>query len=495
MQVKHSRLPLLVIILTLMALSFIVGRQYSSYPSPFPPHNLIAALGGAGGENSGVEDISLKPVEAFNEVVAALRQNYVDGIDAEKETTLTYAAIRGLLGGLQDPYTRFLDPQEFRDFQEENSGKFQGIGATLESVPVPDPADKEKHSDAEIPVTLFRCKVCGADWENPLSYHIDRMSKNGFEATFTHELPLYRQYRVAVVAPIPGGPAEKAGIKPGDQIVKIGDTSTFGMDLNEAVKLIRGPSGTMVNLLIKRKDVSKPLSFSIVRGDIVIPTVESKSLPDGIGYLRINTFNGQSNDKVAEGLKDLRKAGMKALLLDLRNNPGGSLDVCLSVASQLLPSGPIVLIQSKGDEARTESTPKSSQGLGMPLVVLVNGGSASASEILAGALQDRKAAKLVGERTFGKGLVQTVGRMQDGSGLIITTAKYFTPLHHDVNQHGIMPDVQVKQPDSERENIKFLADKDLQAQEGIKLLKSEMAAPGKAAGGSRATSPTLTTAH
>jgi len=480
---KIHKIRLMILVIALMAISFYAGRNYGPQAYSLSPRDLFAALNGGANAEGGADELSLKPVVAFQETLSALRQNYVTGVSKEQETKLTYAAIRGLLAGLEDPYTRFLDPEEFKRFQEENLGHFEGIGAILEMAQSIDPAKEGRKGKEDAALSLFRCKICGSDWENLLSYRIARLSQNGFEAEYTHEPPFYRHYRVTVVAPISGGPAEKVGLRAGDQIVKVNDTSTFGLPIDEVVKLIRGPAGTPVELLIVRKGVEQPIPFKIVRRDVDSPTVESKLLPDKIGYLRLENFSdGNAAKKFEAGLNDLREKGMKALLLDLRNNGGGNLDVCLKIAAQLLPSGPVVLIKSRGEETlKTESVPKGRPGLEVPMVVLVNQGSASASEILAGALQDRKAAKLVGERTFGKGLVQTVGTMPDGSALIITTAYYYTPLHRDVNKRGIEPDIAVKQPELEGERIKFLSDQDLQAKAALKLLESEVVSPAKAA--------------
>jgi len=462
-----------VLVLALMVLSFAAGAQFRSLPDG--KARMLAGTSGASHEAvSAVQEVSLRPVEAFSEVMSLLRREFVSGISAEKEPELTYAAIRGLLAGLDDPYTRFMGPEEYRSFLEESQGHFEGIGATLELAKVVSALPPEKEKKDSGALSPFRCAVCGADWVNPLSYRIVRATQKGFEAEYVKEPPSYRQYRITIVAPIPGGPAEKAGIKAGDQILKIDETSAFGIGLSEAAKRIRGPAGTTVSLLISRKGEARPMEFKIVRGNIDIPVAEHKLLEAEIGYLRINTFNENSAPKVAEGLAELRKRDIKGLLLDLRNNPGGGLEPCLEVAGMFLPEGPVVYIQSRGSEPRPRSAPKEAKGIGMPLVVLVNRGSASGSEILAGALQDRGIGKLVGERTFGKGLVQTVVKLKDGSALAITTAKYFTPKHREVNKEGIVPDKEVAQP-PERATVEPLSEKDLQAKAALQMLKAEIA--------------------
>jgi carboxyl-terminal processing protease len=467
--------------IALMALAFLAGTQYGSVASG-SSYQLAGVNGGAGADKNDVQDVSLRPVEEIQEVMTLLRQNYITGIQSKDEAKLTYSAIRGMLYGLGDPYTRFLDPEEFRDFDRESAGYFDGIGATLELLPTENAAAEtakktssapknDKDKDA-LPTSHFLCPVCSADSSNPIPYRITSSSAKGFEAEYVQEPTYFRHYRVTVVSPIIGGPAERAGVKAGDQIIEVDGKSTYGMTLPEAVRNIKGPAGTTVTLLVNRKASAKPITFKLVRTKVDIPTVEEKMLSGKIGYLRLNAFNAGSADKTAQALTSLRSKGMKGLVLDLRNNGGGGLEVCLKIASMLLPEGPIVQIQARGGETVVRSTIKDTRGLGLPLVVIVNEASASASEILAGALQDRQAAKLVGARTFGKGLVQTVIRLKDASAVIITTAKYYTPKHHEVNGLGIKPDELVKQPEGV---VTLLSDQDLQAKAALKLLNQSIA--------------------
>jgi carboxyl-terminal processing protease len=469
----QPRLATVIICLALMVVAFFAGLEFNAFPSG--SNTLLAGVSGSAAPTV-VKDISLGPVEAMQEILILLRQYFVAGITSAQETELRYSAIRGLLAGLGDPYTRFMDPEEFKAFREESEGHFSGIGATLELAPVSKPISIKKGKEDEA-LSPYHCPVCGADWVNPTSYHITHSSAKGFEAEYTHEPPVYRQYRITVVSPIRGGPAEKIGLKARDQILKINGASTFGMGISEAVKLIKGLSGTTVTLLIGRKG-SQAKEYKITRGDITIPTVEEKMLADNIGYVQLNDFIATSPEKISEAFADLKQKGMRGLLLDLRNNPGGSLEVCVDIASLLLPKGEVVYIQSKGEEPKPRLVKPGKNGLEVPIIVLINGGSASASEILAGALQDRKVAKLVGERTFGKGLVQTVVALKDKSAVVITTAKYLTPLRHEVNDKGITPDYEVK--DTSEERVEPLSQKDVQAAAAIKLLKSEIAQRAKA---------------
>ncbi len=457
------------ITLTVMALCFVAGVQFAAPPSRGAA--LIAGTSEAPGGVAGLQEVSLRPVSTFQEVLSLLRQNYVSGISEEMEPTLARAAIRGALTSLGDPYTRYMDPEEYRAFLQESQGHFDGIGATLEMKEAPVVAGERKQEADESTLPLAKCQVCGADWLNPTHYKIVKSSRKGFEAEYVSEPPVYRRYRVTVVTPIPGGPAEKAGLKAGDMIIEVNDTSTFGMSLSEAVGRIRGKTGTAVSLLVSRPGTPKPLELKIVRSKIDFPTVEHKLVERNIGYLRINNFNEISAEKASDALTDLREKKVKGLLLDLRGNPGGALESCLETAGMFLPGGPIVYVQAKGAEPLPRLAPKQEHGFGLPVVALIDGGSASAAEILAGALQDRGVAKLVGERTFGKGLVQTVIRLKDSSALVVTTAKYFTPNHHIVDEKGIAPDKEVKQPD----RAEFLSDKDTQAKVALQMLQEEIA--------------------
>jgi len=469
---RRFRLWMGIVVVALVVVSFAAGAQFRS--RSVAGENLMAGVNAAAPATvSAVEEISLRPVESFQEVMGLLRRNYVSGVSDKEESKLTYAAIRGLLSGLSDPYTRFMDPEEYRGFVEESQGHFEGIGATLELTEAAEPsASKKEEKEDRGASSLFQCPVCGADWVNPLSYRITRASAKGFEAEYLAGPLTYRQYRITVVAPIRGGPAERAGLKPGDQIMRIDNASTFGMGISEAVKRIRGAAGTAVTLLIARKGKAAPIEFKLVRDNINVPTVEKKVLEGKIGYLRINSFNENSAELTAQSLAELQEKGIRGLVLDLRGNPGGGLEACLEVARLFVPQGPIVYIQAKGAEPQARVASERANGLGLPLVVLINRGSASASEILAGAVQDRGVGKLVGERTFGKGLVQTVIRLKDGSAVAITTAKYLTPLKHEVNERGIVPDKEVRQPDGV---VEPLSDKDLQANTAIEMLKSEIA--------------------
>lgn len=311
-----------------------------------------------------------------------------DFIDKDKVDTkkMFYGSLRGLTDSLGDPYTVFMDPEETTEFNNDLSGTFEGIGA-------------------EIAI------------------------KNSF---------------LTVVSPLDGMPAQKAGIKAGDKIMAINGSSTIGLTTDEAVKKIRGPKGTKVTLSIIREGLAKAKDFSITRDVIIVKSVTVEWRKDGLALIRISNFNDDTIDLFDSIASQVAQKKPKGIILDLRNNPGGYLDAAVEVGSQWIESGPIVLEQF-ADGSRH---PYNSSGKGLlkniPTVVLVNGGSASASEIVAGALLDVKKSVILGEKTFGKGSVQTMRDLPDGSSLKITIAKWLTPAGNSINEKGINPTTEVK---------------------------------------------------
>jgi len=300
-----------------------------------------------------------------------------------------YDAIRDLLSNLEDPYTRFLDPKEFNQMRIDTSGELTGVGIQI---------IKDKESD-----------------------------------------------NLIIVSPIEGTPAYDAGIKARDEILSIDDISTKGMDIEDAVKLIRGKRGTVVKLEILRAGNS--FYKSLTREKIEIKSVSSKINKAKndllIGYLRIKQFNANASREMKDALKDLETKKVSGYILDLRSNPGGLLESSIDVSRQFINKGIIVSTLTK--DGVKEIKRGNGQALtNKPLVVLVNEGSASASEIVSGAIKDNKRGKLVGKKTFGKGLVQSMRTLVDGSGLTVTVAKYLTPNGTDINKSGIVPDIEVK---------------------------------------------------
>jgi carboxyl-terminal processing protease len=333
---------------------------------------------------SPVSDAKLK---VFAQALALIEEQY-----PEPKTTkdLVYGAIQGTLGTL-DPHSSFMTPEEFRELQIETKGQFSGIG---------------------IEIALK-----------------DRV--------------------LTVVSPIEGTPAYQAGMKPGDQIVKINGAPTKNITLMEAVKKIRGPKGSKVTLTINREGFQQPKDIVITRQIIPIRSVKARILDDGIGYVRITHFQDKTDHDLHAFLKNMKQrlVPFKGLILDLRNDPGGLLDQAVRVADEFLQSGLIVYTEGRNRNQNMRFYARSGQEgrvANVPMVVLINEGSASASEIVAGALKDQKRALLVGTKSFGKGSVQTIIPLEDGSALRLTTALYFTPSGVTINEKGVQPDVVVK---------------------------------------------------
>ncbi|AII43515.1 peptidase S41 [Synechococcus sp. KORDI-100] len=310
----------------------------------------------------------------------------------------SYEAIRGMLASLKDPYTRFLDPKEFKEMQIDTSGELLGVGIQLS-------LDKD-----------------------------------------TKEL--------TVVSPIEGTPAAKAGVQPKDVIVTIDGKSTNGMSTADAVKLIRGPEGSKVVLGLRRK--GQVLNVPLVRARIEINSVDSSlnTAPNGskVGYIRLKQFNANASREMRDAIRELESQGAQGYVLDLRSNPGGLLEASVDIARQWLNEGTIVSTRTR-EGIRDVRRATGSAITDKPMVVLVNEGSASASEILSGALQDNDRAQLVGMKTFGKGLVQSVRGLADGSGMTVTIAKYLTPSGRDIHKNGIEPDVQATMTEEEIRSI------------------------------------------
>jgi carboxyl-terminal processing protease len=311
-----------------------------------------------------------------------------------------YEAIRGMLAGLDDPYTRFLDPREFKEMQIDTSGELSGVGIQLS---------------------------------------LDKDTKN-----------------LVVISPIEGSPASRAGVQPKDVIAAIDGKSTKGMSTEDAVKLIRGQAGTTVTLTLKRK--GQILEVPLTRQRIELHAVEHQlnTSPDGrkVGYIRLKQFTATAAKDMRLALQDLESKGAQGYVLDLRSNPGGLLVASVEIAREWLNEGTIVSTKTRdGIQDIKRATGRAITD--KPLVILVNEGSASASEILSGALQENHRAVLVGQKTFGKGLVQSVRGLSDGSGMTVTIAKYLTPSGRDIHKHGIDPDVSVKLTDLEAQKLRL----------------------------------------
>jgi len=360
---------------------------------------------GNGGEVKADSDAVYKNIELFTEVLREIEKHYVEPQESQK---LIYGAINGMVRSL-DPHSSFMTKDEYQELMTETKGSFSGVG---------------------------------------------------IEITIKDDV-------LTVVSPIEGTPAFKAGIKAGDRIVKIEEKSSKGMTLMDAVKNIRGPQGSEVKLTIAREGQSEPLVFRIKRDVIPLKSVRDYALTPEIGYARISNFQSKTSGDLEDALKDLEKGHhLKGLILDLRNNPGGLLSQAVQVSDLFLDKG--VIVSTKGRDP-SQDVVMSAHGNGgqrkYPIVVLVNGGSASASEIVAGALQDNKRALILGTTTFGKGSVQTIIPLADGSGLRLTTARYYTPSGKSIQLSGIVPDIKVPfVSPSDQEKIKkphFLREEDL----------------------------------
>lgn len=324
-----------------------------------------------------------KQLEIFANVLSILQENYVEEIDAQKALD---GAIQGMLFTL-DPHSSFLTPEEFQDLQDETSGAFSGIG---------------------IEITV----------------------KDGI---------------LTVVSPIEGTPADKAGLKANDQIVEIEGKKTKEMSSTEAIKKLRGTKGSKVTITIQREGWTDQRPFTLTRDIIPVQSVKAYFLTPGFAYARITNFQSNTTKDLKDELTELqKKQALRGLILDLRNNPGGLLNQAVSTADLFLQQGAIVSTKGRTeDQNMLFSAHKTGDDTTVPMVVLVNEGSASASEIVAGAIQDHKRGVIVGTRTFGKGSVQTIIPLPDGAGLRMTTAKYYTPEGRSIQAQGIAPDVEV----------------------------------------------------
>jgi len=371
---------------------------------------LIGVLIGSGQSQkvSALSDNMYEDLKVFTDVIGLIQKDYVE---ETKSKDLINGAIKGMLETL-DPHSAFMPPNMFKEMQEETKGRFEGLG---------------------IEITV----------------------KDGI---------------LTVVSPIEGTPAFRAGVLAGDQIIKIDGELTKNFTLVDSVKRMRGPRGTKVTITIMREGLTKPKDFTLVREVIPVRSVRHELLEKNYGYVRISQFQEKTDsdfEKAMKALEEESKGALKGLVLDLRNNPGGLLDQAVKISDHFIDSGIIVSIDGRREEAK-QKWPAHPDGTvtRYPLVVLVNGGSASGAEIVAGAIQDHGRGILVGTQTFGKGSVQTIIPLKDGSGLRLTTARYYTPSGRSIQAKGIVPDIIVKssRPEEEKESVtpKLPAEKDLE---------------------------------
>jgi carboxyl-terminal processing protease len=337
-------------------------------------------------KDSATTSLPLDELRLFTDVYVRIKNDYVETID---DKTLLENAIRGMLSGL-DPHSSYLDEEDFKELQIGTSGEFGGLGIEV-----------------------------------------------GMEDGF-----------VKVISPIDDTPAQRAGVKAGDLIVRLDDTPVKGMSLNDAVKMMRGKKGTAIVLTIVREGEAKPLTIRIVRDIIQVRSVKQRMLEPGYGYLRITSFQSKTTAGLIDAIEQLEKenkGALKGLILDLRNNPGGVLTAAVGVSDAFLEKGLIVYTEGRVQDSKLRYNASPGDIINnVPLIVLVNGGSASASEIVAGALQDHHRALIVGTKTFGKGSVQTILPLKSDAAIKLTTARYFTPSGRSIQAEGIDPDIKLK---------------------------------------------------
>ena len=323
-------------------------------------------------------------LKVFSEILSLIESNYVD---PTKNDSMIEGAINGMVKSL-DPHTTYMSPASYKEMQIETTGKFGGLGIEIS----------------------------------------------------------IREGVLTVVSPIEGTPAFRVGIKPGDKIIKIEDESTLDMTLSDAVSRLRGATGTPINITVFRKSFKTPKEFTIVRDIIKVRSVVNKLYEDDIGYIKIRNFSKNTSNDLDEALAELKQKGITKLILDVRNNPGGLLNQAVEVTDRFLTSeNLIVYTKGRSDEQNMRFTSHDKvTGVSYPMIILVNGGSASASEIVAGALQDLNRAIILGTTTFGKGSVQTIIPLSDGSALRLTTARYYTPSGRVIQENGIKPDILIE---------------------------------------------------
>tara|TARA_B110000211_G_scaffold217695_1_gene261806 strand:+ start:842 stop:1978 length:1137 start_codon:yes stop_codon:yes gene_type:complete len=350
-------------------------------------------------------------IDLFGEVLEKIKKDYVDEVN---QTKMMDSAINGVLQSL-DPYSAYMSPELFKEMQTDTSGQFGGLGIEI-----------------------------------------------GMESGV-----------VKVISPIDGTPAEKVGIKAGDYIVKIGKEQVQGKSLMEAVKLMRGPIGSSIDLTVRRKNVKKPLEFKIIRKIIVVQSVSSEiiSKDKNLGYIRLKSFNENSDKQFLKSIKEFEKnSKIEGYVLDLRNNPGGLLTKAINITDFFLDDGEIVSTKGRNvSETRKFFASAGDEIKGKPIIVLINNGSASASEIFAGALKDHKRAIILGENSYGKGSVQSIIPLGNGGGIRLTISKYYLPSGKSISEVGVTPDILVEETG---DDFKIRSSKDNQLNYAIKLFNS-----------------------
>ncbi|MBH1942457.1 S41 family peptidase [Mobilitalea sibirica] len=374
-----------------------------------------------GVEQDNIETQSIKDEKSYDKIIEKLEllemivdNYYLENVD---DKVFEDGIYKGFMSSLEDPYSTYFTKDEYKALVESSSGIYHGIGAT-----------------------------------------VSQDVKTGI---------------ITIVKPFAGGPAFKAGLLPGDIIFKVEEEEVTGLDLSEVVSRMKGKEGTEVHISIMREGEVEPLEFTITRREIKVPTIEYQMLKDKIGYIVISEFDEITISQFKNAMTKLEEDGMKGLVVDVRNNPGGLLHSVVRILDRLLPKGLIVYTEDKYGN-RLEEKAIDSKRCNLPIAVLINGNSASASEIFAGALQDYEAATVVGTTSFGKGIVQKVIPLTDGTAVKLTISKYFTPKGRNIHGTGIAPDIEVELAEELRQKVTIELEEDNQLQEAIKVVKDKI---------------------
>ena len=400
---KSIRILVIIAAFLILAVSFAAGALYGFNNRP-AIEKVLNVLGQKPPEQFTEVDFNL-----FWDVWSRLEDKYVDKDKIERKN-IVYGAISGLVKSLKDPYTEFLPPAQTKQFQEDIKGSFDGIGA-------------------EIGI---------------------------------------RKGVLTIISPLKDSPAERVGLKAGDKIFKVDDTVTADLMLDEAVRLIRGPRGTEVKLLVLRDSFDQPKEFKIIRDEIRVSILTTEKKENGIFVIKLNHFTENAAYEFRNAVQEFFRSGSDKLILDMRNNPGGFLVISVDIASWFLPAGDVVARERFADGSEEEYRSSGYRLLqDVPTVVLINEGSASASEIVAGALRDIRGIKLIGTKTYGKGSVQEVQPLPDGSSLKLTIAKWLTPKGTEINGTGLEPDIKVELPPESEQN----SEKDLIMEKALEVLR------------------------
>ncbi len=383
-------------------------------------NSTLSAEGGNGSANITSETdsddfLASKTVKSkINRIKSIIDKYYLNDIDEEKMAEGLY---KGLVSSLEDPYSVYYTKKEFDDLMESSSGSYYGIGA-----------------------------------------YVSQDVKTG---------------EVTIVKPFEGGPAYEAGVLPGDIIYKVAGEEVTGKDLSEVVSKMKGEEGTTVDVEIVRKGESEPIKLTIERRKVEVPTISYEMLEGKVGYIQISEFDEVTGTQFRDAISDLEDQGMKGLVIDLRNNPGGLLDTVCDMLDRMLPEGLIVYTEDKNGTRTEEVKSTAKESFDKPLVVMINGNSASASEVFAGAIQDYGIGTILGTTSFGKGIVQSVIPLPDGSGVKITVSKYYAPKGRNIHEIGIEPDVVVELKEALQNKVTIEKSEDNQLQEAIKIINEK----------------------